>query len=274
MAVKEWIFEGKDGLKLAAKAWLAEGEVKGGVVLLHGHGEHIGRYAHAAEFFNQHGFHVYGFDLRGHGKSEGKRGHAKSNDDLLGDLEMFLREIRLEQEDLPLILYGHSMGGNIALQFILKNPVKEIQKAVVTSPWIRLAFEPPAWKIKLGNFMAGIWPSLTQPSGLDENQLSHIEAVVKAYHDDPLVHNKISAALYREISKAGEWILQNTSRLHMPLFLAHGEADKITSYPATKALAEATGADFISYPDMRHELHNETVQQEHLENILRWMEAH
>ena len=131
--------------------------------MVHGLGEHQGRYQHVIEHLGQH-LAFFTYDQRGHGKSPGKRGHAKSFNHLLNDVESLLKIARREYNSLPIYLYGHSMGGNIVANYLLRRVTNELAGAVLSSAFFHLAFEPPSWKLKLGQIMASLWPRSSTPS--------------------------------------------------------------------------------------------------------------
>ena len=270
--VENFILTAKDGTSLYGQEWLVENP-KAAICLVHGLGEHIGRYEHVAEFLNSHQISFFATDLRGHGQSEGKRGHTPSHDMLLDDVEELLMYARAEYNDIPLFLYGHSLGGNIVTNYILKKNTNELTGAIISSPWLALAFEPPAFQIKLAQFFSGILPSLTQPNGLDINHLTNDDAVNQAYKNDALVHNKISTRLFTESYREGLWALENTHKNKIPLLIYHGTEDRITSPEASKTFAEKIGelATYHQWPSIKHEPHNDIDKEEVLAMVLDWV---
>lgn len=265
----------KDGKSLYGGEWLVENP-KAAICLVHGLGEHIGRYEHVAEFLNANQISFFTTDLRGHGQSEGKRGHTPSHDMLLDDVEELLMYARAEYNDLPLFLYGHSLGGNIVTNYVLKKNTNELAGAIISSPWLQLAFEPPSFQIKLAKFFSGIFPALTQPNGLDVAHLTNDEVVNQAYANDPLNHNKISTRLFTEAYHEGLWTLENTRKNKIPLLIYHGSEDQITSPEASKLFAERIGeqASYHQWKGIKHEPHNDVKKEEVLEMILAWVSAH
>ena len=179
MVTQEWTLTSKDGLRLAARGWAVESP-KGAVALVHGHGEHSMRYRHVADFFAANNLSTYAFDHRGHGISEGKRGHSPNYDSILGDVGDFVDQVKEKNRDLPIFVYGHSMGGNLVLNYGHNRPAG-VKGVVCSSPWIRLAFAPPKAKVILANVLESIYPSLTLSSGLDSRSLSHDGAVCDAH---------------------------------------------------------------------------------------------
>ena len=154
------------------------------VCILHGHGEHIGRYHHVMEHLKAQNIASVGFDFRGHGRSEGKRGHMPSMDQVLSDVEESLKFVRLNYLDVPMILFGHSFGGCVVLNYVLKKPIIELAGFIVSSPWLALAFEPPKWKVKLGRIMASILPKLSLKSELNPDHLSKDKGEVEKYQSE------------------------------------------------------------------------------------------
>ena len=191
-------WQNKDGLNFYIQGWEPEQKPKAIVALIHGFGEHTARYAHVGKAFNTAGYALVGFDLRGHGKSGGARGHTPSYDALMDDIADFLVWIEKRYPNVPRFLYGHSMGGNLALNFSLRRK-PDVVGVIATDPWLKLAFDAPALQITLGKLMNNIAPGFTQKSTLDTAALSHDQKIVDAYKNDPLVHSKISARLFINI---------------------------------------------------------------------------
>src|SRR5512136_2894141 len=184
----------RDGLRLLGLQWKPAGKARGVVCLVHGIGEHVGRYAHVAAAMNDAGYAMLGFDQRGHGRSEGPRGFTPSFDTFLDDLDVQLDEARRRHPGQPVFLYGQSMGGNLVLYYSLRRK-PSLAGVVASSPQIRLAFTPPAWKTTLGRWMLKLWPTMVMANGLDVKNLSHDAAVVRAYTTDPLVHDRVTPPL-------------------------------------------------------------------------------
>ncbi|MEM8896268.1 MAG: lysophospholipase [Bacteroidota bacterium] len=272
MRTNELELRTKDGLTLLGNSWLPEGDPDKIICLVHGHGEHIGRYEHFAKFFVERSIGLYAIDLRGHGKSNGKRGHTPDYDLLVLDTEELIKAARVEYNDTPIILYGHSMGGNIVANFILQNNMKEIESAVLSSPWLRLAFEPPSGQLRLAKFANKILPGLTQSSKLDAQLLSKNPQVVEDYKNDPLVHDLISPRLFLGVIKAGEEAIAKANELKIRTLVMHGEDDKITSADASKEFVQSGAAEFKSWPTLKHEPHNEPEQDEVMQFVFDWIQ--
>ena len=269
----EW--QSRDGLRLYVQGWGSGPKTKAVVVLIHGFGEHTARYAHVGEALNKAGYTLVGFDLRGHGRSGGPRGHTPSYEALLNDLADFLLWSEKRYPGLPRFLYGHSMGGNLVLNFALRRKV-EVAGVIATGPWLKLAFDPPGVQISLARLMNRIAPGFTQKSALDTAALSHDRRVVEAYNNDPLVHSRISARLFISIYESGLWALDRAGEFSVPLLLMHGKADRITSSAASAEFAERAGkiATWRPWEGLYHEIHNEPEKAEVIQTMIGWMNDH
>lgn len=266
-----------DQCKIYGKCWLPNPNkpIKAMVCLVHGFAEHINRYQYVAEFLNKNGFGLISYDQRGHGKSEGKRGDTPSYEASLENIRELLALASKEFENIPLFLYGHSMGGGMVANYILEKKPEYLKGVIITSPWLRLAFNPPAIKMWLAKMIVKIYPLYSEKSDLDVSGLSTDPAVGIAYKNDSLVHQKITARLLLGVVKAGEDCLKKAKEFHLPLLLMHGTADPITSYKASADFASKVNPEkitFISWENLRHELHNEVKKDEILQKITDWLE--
>jgi alpha-beta hydrolase superfamily lysophospholipase len=241
------------------------------VIFVHGLGEHINRYGHWADLFISEGIAFTGMDLPGHGRSDGRRGYIKSYRMLDEMINVLIDSCRKTFPGLPVYLYGHSLGGGIVLNYLLRvNP--KIKGAIVTSPWLRLSFEPPKGKVILASVMKNFVPGLTQPSGLNVSHISHESHIVDKYNSDPLVHGKISVSLFDSAMSSAAYSLEHASDLKIPTLLMHGSDDMITSPSGSREFAEKSSkVELKIWEGGYHELHNESFQDEVFRYILSWM---
>jgi acylglycerol lipase len=262
-----------DGARLFVRVRSAEGRSRGVVVVTHGLGEHSGRYGHVAEALASRGLGVVMWDLRGHGRSSGDRGDAETYDVLINDLEAVCAAHR--EEGKPMFLYAHSMGGQIALRFLEeRQPV--CAGAVIASPLLRLAFDPPWWKLALARLAMRIWPRFAQKTGTAWERLSRDFDHLASLPDLHLAHHIITARLYFAVRRAGEAALADAGKLRLPLMLAHGDEDPITSHHATGELFERVASEDKTLrflPGALHETHNGVDRAIILKEIADWMEA-
>lgn len=275
MEISEWAWKSSDGLDMYARGWAPQGLPKAAIMLVHGHGEHVARYDHVAAALTEKGYALLGFDLRGHGKSGGPRGHTPSYDALMDDIASFSQLTDQRYAGLPRFLYGHSLGGNLVLNYALRRK-PDLHGVIATDPWLKLAFDPPAAQVALGRLINGFAPGFTQHSKLDTQGLSHDQVVVSAYNNDPLVHDKISVRLYVAIHESGLWALEHAAEFPLPLLLMHGAADPITSAKASQEFAQKAGnkVTLKVWDGLYHEIHNELEKAEVFNFMLDWLGNH
>jgi alpha-beta hydrolase superfamily lysophospholipase len=243
---------------------------KAGVILVHGLGEHTGRYIHFAEYFNKNGYSFIGLDLPGHGKSPGKRGHIRSLSVCRHIIDSMLAYLRNESSDLPVVLYGHSLGGAIALNYLLS--ANSIQKAVISSPWLKLVNEPPGLKVLMASIVQFIMPSFTQSSGLDPQDFTSDPGMLEDYYSDPLNHPLISVRLYLSAARNASELLEYREKITVPLLIIHGAKDRVSSVEGSKVFsANNSRAELRIWEEGGHELHNETFREEVMEYVVEWL---
>lgn len=272
-----------DGQQLFYQGWVPRAEPKAAVCLVHGLGEHAGRYAHVAAMLNDAGYAMLGFDQRGHGVTPGARGVTPPFDRMLDDIGLLLSQAAQRFAGKPRFLYGHSMGGNLVLNYALRRKA-DLAGVIATSSGLRTAFRPPAVKLLAGKLLYRLAPDTVMPNGLDLAGLSRDPAVVQAYTNDPLVHDKMSARLGLDILQQGEWALAHAAEFPpIPLLLVHGACDRLTSAQATEEFAgkvqaarEANAGSTVTlkiWPDCYHETHNEPERAQVIGYMIDWLEG-
>jgi len=266
-----------DGLSLFYRVWRQEGtgeEPRATFAVVHGLGEHSGRYQNLTDYFVPRGYAVYAFDLRGHGQSEGRRGHVNRFGDYFTDVRAFLELVRSAAPHQPTFLLGHSLGGLIVLGYALHHP--EGLKGVISSgAALRLTMTVPGWKLTLGRLASRLLPTLAQPNGLDPGLLSHDSSVVEAYQTDPLVHDRVTARWSTEFFAAQTVILENAPKLSLPCLILHGGDDQICAPHGSRLFFERAGvADkhHIEYPGLYHEIFNELEKERVFADIEAWIQ--
>ncbi len=233
--------------------------------IIHGIGEHAGRYDRMAEKLKQENIAVLSMDLRGHGKSKGVRGHAAPRKEILKDIDALLSYSQEMYPNVPIVLYGHSMGGNIVLDYRSRGEKNNLPVAyIVSAPWIELVRKvstPQYYAVKVASkFM----PRFTISSGCVEEDLGNLE-YVKPYKESPLVHDKVSLLCAYEGFSIGRALASGTLENNggskgKPFLLMHGTADKICSIEGTRRLAKMMECDqnftYVEWPGHCHEIHN------------------
>lgn len=254
--------------------WKVPNPPRAVVVLVHGFGEHSGRYLETVvPVLNGAGLAVLGFDLVGHGRSGGKRGHCKGYGQLMDQLGCACNYARDAFPTLPLFLYGHSMGGNLVLNLVLRK-LERPTGVVASSPYLRLAFKPPAWKVRAGQILERLMPSITIPSGLDPKAISRDPGAVEAYRSDPLVHDRISPKYAFPVIEAGEKAILMAKQWDLPLFMAHGTGDQIIDHRGSIAFCEAAAhSQLYLHPGGYHELHHDLDSDQYFQRLRNWCDT-
>lgn len=250
----------REGCTLALHDWpLPSPARRATAVLVHGLGEHAGRYDHVARQLNAWGLAVRAYDQRGHGQSGGERGALPQDERLLDDLALVLQDTRRQMPaGQPLVLLGHSMGGLVAAAFVARGQGPAVDALVLSSPALA-AFLSPVQRLLLAT-LPRLLPDLRVGNGLDARQLSHDAAVVAAYQADPLCHDRISARLARFIGGAGAQVVAGAGRWRLPTLLMWGEDDRIVDPAGSRAFAAAAPPGVVTargFAGLYHEIFNE-----------------
>ena len=272
-------WDGADGTTFRIQGWEPDnGRPKAVIALVHGLGEHVGRYAHVAQAFTDAGYALVGFDLRGHGKSGGARGHFPSLDALMQDIRAFFKFLVTRYPELPHFLYGHSLGGLLALTYALQysNGLKGV---MVTGAGLRSSLQEQKVKMTMAKLLGAIAPTMTIPSGLEAAAISRDPEVVKIYTNDPLVHDKTSMGLGKAALSAIDLCFARARDFVPPLLIMHGKADRITYASGSEdfaSLAREKNRDVTLklWDDMYHEIHNEPEKAEVFRFMIEWLDNH
>lgn len=269
-----------DGVPLHLREWSAGPAARGLVLVVHGLGEHIGRYAHVASRLNAAGWHVAGHDQRGHGASGGLRGRMPRDDSLLRDVARCIDALR-ETWSGPLLLLGHSMGGLVAARFVAEELAdapadwwRPVDALVLSSP----ALDPglgAAQKLLLAA-LAPLLPELALGNGLDPAWISRDPAVVEAYQRDPLVHDRVTPRLVRFMVDGGRLVLERAPRWRTPTLLMWAGADRCVAPAGSAAFAAAAPPAVLraqAFPGLYHEILNEPEQGRVFETLLHWLDG-
>ena len=248
-------------------------KIRAVIIFIHGLGEHIHRYTDWYGSLAKERIGFTGVDLPGHGLSDGKRGHIRSfavTDDMI---EIIHDSVKKTFPGIPVFFYGHSLGGGIALDYLIRKKPK-IKGAIITSPWLKLSFEPAKAKLLLASVTSKVLPGLIQQSGLVVEHISHDKEVVRKYRADPLVHDKISVALFDSAMKAAGQTLEHASDLAAPLLLMHGSEDMICSPEGSRQFASASElVELRIWEGGYHELHNELFKKDVFAAIIEWINS-
>ncbi len=267
-------WEDRDGLKFYMGGWNPESQPKAVVALVHGLGEHIDRYAHVGRVFTQAGYALVGFDLRGHGRSGGPRGHVPSFDAFMNDMDGFLAEVDKKYPKLPRFLYGHSLGGLLVLNYVLRRRTG-LAGVIATGAGLRTALEDQPFKILMARALGSLLPAVAVPSGLDPKMLSRDPQVVQAYIHDPLVHDRVTLGFGKAMLPVLPWTFQHAREFSAPLLIMHGGEDVVAFPRGSREFAAKVSQDCTLkiWEGLYHEIHNEPEKAEVLKTMTGWMEA-
>ena len=264
-------------MKLPGRAWCAE-DPRAMVAIAHGLGEHSGRYAALASDLVDAGFTVVALDLPGHGETLGPRGDVPSwpllRDQAVHAMFTASQGFPGQPARLPHVLFGHSLGGVLALDFALAHP-RELVGVVASAPGLRSVM-PPWWKLALANAARATAPSLGFPHGLDESGMSRDPEVLAARARDPLVHDRISPRLYFEFNEARQRVLRGARRLQVPALVFQGTADRVvdpTGADEFMAAAPRGLAKLVRCEGAYHEVFNDPARAQAVKDLLAWLEG-
>jgi alpha-beta hydrolase superfamily lysophospholipase len=267
--------QGYRSLSLYYQSWRPNGQVNAALALVHGFGEHSGRYAHVGDALASCGYAVYAVDLRGHGRSPGPRGYVERWADFRQDAGALVRMVAMREPGLPLFLYGHSLGGLIALEYALREP-GGLRGVIASSPMLGQAGVSPVL-FTLSQVLSHVWPSFSMNVRLDTSMLSRDPAVAAAYRADPLVHGIGSARLGSECTVALEWVQAHAREMTLPLLLIQGCADRLTvPEGGLRFYGNAASADkqLGLYEGAYHEVHNDECKEQMLADLVAWLDRH
>lgn len=260
----------RDGVPLLLRRWPAVGEASASVLIVHGLGEHSGRYERTGAILAATGLDVAAIDLQGFGGSGGRRAFLGRWDTWLDDVEDRLAGLRAEGGGRPVILLGHSMGALVALSYALSDRPRP-DLLILSAP--ALAADLPAWKKTMVRVLGRVAPTVSVANGLDGELLSRDPAVGADYVADPLNHHRTTTALGRHLLLAQERALAGLGRLGVPTLVIHGGSDRLVPTASSEVLASLPLVDRRVYPDLRHETLNEPEGPQVAAEIAVWIGA-
>ncbi|MDO9548385.1 MAG: lysophospholipase [Candidatus Marinimicrobia bacterium] len=270
------LFQGCDGLMLFEQAWMPEGECKAVVVLVHGLGEHSSRYAYMAEFFTANGIGIETFDLRGHGKSDGRRAYVNSFDEHLRDLEIFYKRVQERHSGAPVFLYGHSMGATISTLYVITRKT-EFQGLLLSGVLVKMGDDISPLLIKMSSIIGTYAPRM-KTTKLASASISRDPRVVKDYDEDPLNYRGgIPARTGLELITAMNRIQLQMETITLPILIMHGSCDKMTDPSGSQELFDAVSSEDKTlklYNGFYHEIHNDPEKQQVFDDIINWINDH
>ncbi|NLG96392.1 MAG: alpha/beta hydrolase [Chloroflexi bacterium] len=284
MQHSEGTFRGSGDLELFYQSWCPESApaVSSRAVLgiLHGSGDHSGRFERLVQPLVKHNFAVYGFDMRGYGRSPGRRGHINSWAEYREDTGAFLNLIRQQNPNIPVFLMGYSLGAGILLEFVLRQPadqIKSILRGIILSGTpLQPAGVATPFQIVLARVLSRAWPTFTIQMTSDIHGVSRDPGVIEALQNDPLHHNFVTARWGTEAMVAMDWVCARAGALHLPVLFIHGGSDPLNLVTGVQRYFEAVASSDKTlkiYPESRHETHNDLDYGQVVADIEHWMAA-
>jgi alpha-beta hydrolase superfamily lysophospholipase len=266
-------FCGADDAYLFYRYWHCD-SAKAALVIIHGIGEHSERYQNVVDMLVPHGYSIYTFDLRGHGRSSGQRGHINSWDQYRADLAAFVEFVREKQSDCPLYLFGHSMGSLIVLDRIIRNP-EAFSGLIVSGAAIEPTGVGNPFLILVARVLSGLMPRYSLPLGIDISALSGDQDVLENYRNDPLVHGKVTVRWGMESLRIIDNIKQHLGCINIPTLILHGANDTIDDPHGSEYIFEQISSEdktLFIHPHCHHELHNDVHHVTVIEILKEWLD--
>ena len=245
-----------DGTKLHARHWEATG-ARATLLLVHGFGEHSGRYSDFGQHLSNNGIDVFAVDMRGHGRSDGPRGVIRAYDDFRADLAALFDHVRAKDPARPVVLYGHSMGGGVVLDHAL-SPDPMLSGVIASAPLLAPVDTVSPVLRKIVTLLSKIGPKRSMKNAITGAQISNVPAEQLAYANDPLNHDRLGLRTAVEIIERGEDLQGRAAEVTLPLMILHARDDQLTDFAASEAFASAAKAEFRAFARVQHELHNDT----------------
>lgn len=268
-------FVARGGVTIFTQTWRPAGEARSRIVLLHGYGEHSGRYGHVAEALTADGHVVAAMDLRGHGRSGGPRGLVRDFEVMATDVDLFREELSRDADaELPQVLLGHSFGGATAIQHLLGDH-DELAAVVLSAPYVRNAASVALPLKLLAPILGKLIPSLPTQA-VPPDAVSRDPAVVAAYAEDPLVfHGAIPAATGAQLLGLENRLLPMVGAITEPVLILHGTEDQLAAVSGSRDIAARIGdhATLKTYDGLHHEVFNEPEQKDVLADVIEWLDA-
>ena len=264
-----------DGTQLHAR-FNEAANPKGSLLLVHGFGEHCGRYDEMTGRLTDEGFNVFRFDYRGHGQSEGRRGHVYQFSDYIQDFNA-ARDALVERnpDGVPIFVLAHSYGGLITIHAVSRD-ADGIAGVVLSSPFFGFAIKVPLWKAAAGNMLSRYVPAFSMPTDIDPKVVSHDPAIVEQYGTDPLIGRVATSRWFTETQRAQQQLNRAATRIHLPVLFQQAGDDKLVDAAAGRCIYDlfaSTDKTWEDRPGEYHEIWFELEREETIGNAISWLEA-
>ncbi len=273
MKHNEYYWKSNDGLELFGQTWVSDKQPKAIINLLHEFGEHSGRYENLVQSLVENNYYVVSIDLRGHGRSSGKRGYSSSYQKLIKDLQILILKSENLFPDSPKLLFGIGLGGSMAIYF-LTNHITNLSGLIVSSPWLSIQQNISKTKLLSGKIIRYILPGMIIETGFAPEDKMRSPDSISKFKNDPLNHDKVSVKLFYEIIIAGQRSTRSIYKINMPILVMHGNSDKIASFKASKnfILNASAKATLKLWDGYYHDLLNDEGSDEVCKYVISWLD--
>jgi alpha-beta hydrolase superfamily lysophospholipase len=272
----EGYFRGHNDFELFYQSWTIE-KPKGIMIVTHGLGEHSECYQRLVEGIAPLEFSVYAWDLRGHGRSEGKRGVSRDFFDFCKDLESFIRFVKKKEPELPVFQIGHSMGGLVVANALLKGIGSDLRGTIFSSPLFEVGLEVPKLKEMAGNVVSKWLPDLTLNNQIEYAQLSRDESVIDEYEKDHLRHDKVSTKLFSDMLESIKFALDHAVQIQVATLIQQAGHDTVVGVNGTRTFFSKLSSEdktFLLYEGYLHEIYNDLGRERVYSDLMNWVNAH
>jgi acylglycerol lipase len=275
MQHREDHFTTSDGSNIYTQAWLPDNPPQAIMLIVHGLGEHSGRYGNHVDYFVPRGYALYSIDTRGHGRSSGPRGYVERFNRYVEDIDRRAAEARSDWPGTPLFVLAHSLGSLMGLSYARQHP-DQLAGLITSGTALQDALALPAWQRRLAVVLSHVTPALKIYNGVPLSGLSHDPAISAAFKADPLTHTWGTPRLATEAEVVRAQIQQSAATWHVPTLMLHGGADPICPAEGARQFAAQTPpglVEYHEYPGLYHEIHNEVEKEQVFRDMETWLQA-
>ncbi len=269
-------FTGVGGLSLFYQSWQPDQAAQAVLVIVHGAGDHSGRYSRVVQPMLENDIAVYAFDMRGYGRSEGRRGHINAWAEYHDDLQAFLSLVTAQQPRLPVFAFGYSLGAQVLLEYALRSP-DGLSGVLLSGTPIEPAGVGSPLQIKLARVLSRYWPTFSISLNLDIKGVTRDMEVLEELLQDPLHHDRVTARWGTEAMQTADWVSSHADQLCLPVFFIHGESDPFNLPAGVQRYYEQVPISDKAikiYPGCMHETHNDLDSQLVINDMLAWLISH